>query len=145
MRDQRVPPFIFFGTVRLFLELFFPQRVPLQFLCCFATECPPFQFFGLRLFFQIYGFWLFDVVEMVSGHLLLRENAINWVLMRSDVMRLISVSGKHSSLLEFRLNCWSLQQYFGTINPYHGTILIMVSLSWTLILIITRFSCLRLT
>ena len=53
-RDQRVPPFNFFWHCETFFsERNFPQRIPLHFFCCFATEWmlenpkgSPFHFFS---------------------------------------------------------------------------------------------------
>ena len=60
----KVPPFNFFGTASFFLpKTILPQRVPLHFFCCFATEwmlevpksSPLSVFFGtVKLFFRIW-------------------------------------------------------------------------------------------
>ena len=62
-RDQRVPPFNFFGTARLFSEIFFPKGPPSIFLLfCVrmdvgkSRKVPPFSFFGTEIFFRKFVF-----------------------------------------------------------------------------------------
>ena len=83
-RDQRVPPSNFFRHCEtFFLGIFFPQRSPLQFLCCFATEwmlenpkgSPLSVFFGTEIFSENKNFspvQFFDV---------LRQNPLNCIKM----------------------------------------------------------------